>query len=259
MIHRYWLKSLGITGDYHAVDVAPEQFKEFTSSLVKQGFVGGNVTIPHKEAAFVLADSRETVAEIIGAANTLWLENGKLCATNTDAFGFAANLDDQHPAWVQQKTALVVGAGGASRAIIHALLERGFTTVHVANRTQERAEELADRFGDKVFAHPLSALNELAQDAGLLVNTTSVGMKGQGAIPLDMNKVRTDALVTDIVYVPLITPFLADAKAHGLNIADGLGMLLHQAVPGFEKWFGVRPQVTKELRAIIIADMDKNK
>lgn len=259
IIHGHWLKTYGVSGDYRAVDVRPEDFKDFATNLVANGFVGGNVTIPHKEAAFALADSRETVAEIIGAANTLWLENGRLCATNTDAYGFAANLDERSPGWDAHKTALVIGAGGASRAVIYALIERGFKTIHVANRTEGRARELADRFGAKVIAHPFAALDELAKDAGLLVNTTSLGMKGEGYIPLDMAKVRSDALVTDIVYVPLITPFLADAKAHGLKIADGLGMLLHQAAPGFEKWFGVQPKVTSQLRNMIIADMEAAK
>lgn len=257
MIHGHWLKTYGISGDYKAVDVAPEDFNAFVSNIRSGRFVGGNVTIPHKEAAFALADSRETVAEIIGAANTLWLKDGRLRATNTDAYGFAANLDKQAPGWDACKTALVIGAGGASRAVIHALIERGFQTIHVANRTEGRARELADRFGMKVRPHPFAALNALAVDAGLLVNTTSLGMKGEGAIPLDMAKIQSGALITDIVYVPLITPFLANAKAHGLKIADGLGMLLHQAAPGFEKWFGVRPRVTNELRAMIIADMEQ--
>ena len=259
MIHGHWLKAYAIAGDYQAVDVAPDAFEAFIANIKAERFVGGNVTIPHKEAAFAVADSRETVAELIGAANTLWFEDGALHATNTDAHGFAANLDEQTPGWDACKTALVIGAGGASRAVIHALIERGFQTIHVANRTEGRARELADRFGKKVLPHPFAALNALAADAGLLVNTTSLGMKGEGAIPLDMAKVPSSALVTDIVYVPLITPFLADAKAHGLKIADGLGMLLHQAAPGFEKWFGVRPQVTTQLRAMVIADMERGK
>ena len=259
IIHSHWLQKSGIAGDYTALDVSPQDLSAFMARIRSGAFVGGNVTIPHKEAACALADSRETVAKIIGAANTLWMEGGKLCATNTDAHGFAANLDERSPGWDLQETALVIGAGGASRAVIHALIERGFQTIHVANRTEGRARELADRFGAKVRPHPFAALNELAVDAGLLVNTTSLGMKGQGAIPLDMDRVSAHALVTDIVYIPLITPFLADAKAHGLKTADGLGMLLHQAVPGFEKWFAVRPHVTGELRAMIIADMDRAK
>ncbi len=259
LIHRHWLKRYGINGSYNAIDVRPENLRAFLAGLAGSGFVGGNITIPHKETAFALADFAEPVAKLIGAVNTLWFDDGKLHATNTDAYGFAANLDERVPGWDTHKTALVVGAGGASRAIIHALIERGFGKIHLANRTEGRAQELADRFGAKVEAHPFAALNALAPDAELLVNTTSLGMKGEGAIPLDMHRVRSDALVTDIVYVPLITPFLADAKAQGLMIADGLGMLLHQAVPGFEKWFGVRPQVTTTLRDLVIADMDAAK
>jgi shikimate dehydrogenase len=190
VIHGHWLKTYGLAGGYHAVDVAPENFHSFVTSLAAKGFSGGNVTIPHKEAACAIADSRETVAEIIGAANTLWLENGRLCATNTDAYGFAANLDEQLPGWDRRKTALVIGAGGASRAVIHTLIERGFTAIHVANRTEGRAQELADRFGDKVQPHSFSSMNEIVPDAELLINTTSLGMKGEGVIPLDMSKVR---------------------------------------------------------------------
>lgn len=257
MIHGYWLKALGIAGSYRAIDIAPDAFDSFARSFDRQGLCGGNVTIPHKEAAFALAERREPVADIIGAANTLWLENGRLHATNTDAYGFSANLDEQAPGWDKASVGLVIGAGGASRAVIHALLERGFSTVHVANRTQERARELSHRFGTRVEAHPFAALDELAPQAGLVINTTSLGMKGEGEVPINMGALKPSTLVTDIVYVPLVTPFLATAKKHGLPVADGLGMLLHQAVPGFEKWFGKRPQVTPELRNLVIADMGK--
>lgn len=257
LIHGHWLKTHGLNGSYRAMDITPAEFPRFAATLAQQGLVGGNVTIPHKEAAFAAADSRETAAELIGAANTLWLEDGRLCADNTDAYGFAANLDAGAPGWDCHKSALVIGAGGASRAIIHALAARGFTAIFVANRTQDRARALAHRFGARVSAHPMEALDELASQSGLIVNTTSLGMKGEGDIPLDFAKTRQDTLVTDIVYVPQVTPFLAKAQAHGLNTVDGLGMLLHQAVPGFERWFGVRPEVTPALRDLIIADMGK--
>jgi shikimate dehydrogenase len=255
IIHNYWLKVYEISGSYRAVDVLPVDFAKFALSLAENGFVGGNITIPNKEAAFAVAARSDEVCKLIGAANTLWLEEGELCATNTDAIGFAANLDERLPGWDQQKSALVLGAGGASRAIIHALLERGFTSVRIANRSLARAVELKDRFGEKVTAHTLDGLNELAADAGIIINTTSLGMKGEGEIPLDMSRLRTDTLVTDVVYVPLMTPFLTAAEQVGLKVADGLGMLLHQAAPGFEKWFGVRPAVSAELRNRIIADM----
>ncbi len=259
LIHNTWLHDHQISGTYTPVDVAPNQFDAFVQSIKAGKFVGGNITIPHKEAAFKLVDHADETAKLIGAANTLWMDEGRLHATNTDAYGFAANLDERAEGWDETKTALVVGAGGASRAIIHALLGRGFTDIHVANRTIERAVELRDRFGPAISAHTIDALNEVVASAGLIVNTTSLGMKGEGDIPLDLTNARPTALVTDIVYVPLITPFLRAAANAGLKTADGLGMLLHQAVPGFEKWFGIRPKVSSTLRDLIIADMAKSK
>jgi shikimate dehydrogenase len=259
LIHGSWLKQHNINGTYSAVDVAPDDFPLFIQSIKAGNFQGGNITIPHKEMAFELADSRDETAELIGAVNTVWMDDGKLQATNTDAYGFAANLDERAAGWDSHKLALVIGAGGASRAIIHALKQRGFTDIRIANRTLLRAQELKDRFGNGISAHEITAINELASDAGLIINTTSLGMKGEGEIALDFTKVNANALITDIVYVPLMTPFLIAAQQAGLKTADGLGMLLHQAVPGFEKWFGVRPQVTAELRNLIIADMAKSK
>lgn len=259
LIHGTWLNRHKINGSYRAIDVAAEDFTRFVQSIKAGDYAGGNVTIPHKEAAYSIADTRDDTADLIGAANTFWMENDKLHATNTDAYGFAANLDERAIGWDNAKSALVIGSGGASRAIIYALQQRGFTDIRIANRTIARARELKDRFGSGITAHEFSALDELAADVGLIVNTTSLGMKGEGEIPLDFNKVKSSALVTDIVYVPLITPFLITAQQVDLKTADGLGMLLHQAVPGFEKWFGVRPQVTSGLRDLIIADMVKPK
>jgi shikimate dehydrogenase len=261
MIHNHWLEAYDIGGTYRAIDVSTHDFVAFINGLEASDLVGGNVTIPHKEAAFALAKKPDETCRLIGAANTLWLENGLLHATNTDAHGFAANLDDRAPGWQTAKSALVLGAGGASRAVIHALVVRGFTSIMVANRTLERAVELKDRFGQTVSAHSLAAAQELASDAKLIVNTTSLGMQGkvgmfgEGSLDLDMSKLKPETLVTDIVYVPLMTPFLIAAEASGLKTVDGLGMLLHQAAPGFEKWFGVRPTVTHELRELIIQDM----
>ncbi len=259
LIHGSWLRQYNINGTYNAIDVAPDNFPAFIQGIKAGSFAGGNITIPHKETAFQLADNRNETADLIGAVNTLWMENGELNATNTDAYGFAANLDERALGWDSEKSALVIGAGGASRAIIHALKQRGFTDIRIANRTEARARELKDRFGTGITAHEFSAINELATDASLIVNTTSLGLKGEGEIALDMTKVNANALITDIVYVPLMTPFLIAARQAGLKVADGLGMLLHQAVPGFEKWFGVRPQVTAELRELIIVDMAKPK
>jgi shikimate dehydrogenase len=261
MIHGHWLKNFEISGTYQAVEVAPADFADFISSLKdgSSGFAGGNVTIPHKEQAFALADAPDEIATELGAANTLYLRDGRLCATNTDGYGFLNNLDDRAPGWTDRKDrAVVLGAGGASRAIIQALRDRGFGEIHVLNRTVERAQELADRFGPRIHAAPLGELAERLSGADLFVNTTSLGMDDSDAIAIDFTAMRSGALVTDIVYVPLITPILAQAREQGMRIADGLGMLLHQAVPGFEKWFGKRPTVTPELRALIIADMEKH-
>lgn len=261
LIHSFWLTELGLEGSYEALEVKPEDFAAFVASLEKNGFAGGNVTIPHKEAAFALAESRDAAATAIGAVNTLWLESGRLCGGNTDAYGFAANLDAGAPGWDNADTALVLGAGGAGRAIVHALRSRGFSRIAIVNRTLARAEELAAHFGSGVSAHGWDAAQALAADAGLIVNTTSLGMSGHGEepqeFPLDLTRAPKTAVATDIVYVPLTTPFLKQAGQAGLVTVDGLGMLLHQAVPGFERWFGKRPQVTSALREHILSDMAK--
>ncbi|MBQ0710701.1 MULTISPECIES: shikimate dehydrogenase [unclassified Ochrobactrum] len=260
LIHGFWLKELGIDGSYEAIEVKPEEFVSFADTLAEQGFAGGNVTIPHKEAAFAAVESLDEAAKAIGAVNTLWFENGRLHGGNTDAYGFAANLDASAPGWDNADSALVLGAGGASRAIVHALLSRGFTKVAIVNRTVSRAQDLAVHFGPRVSAHGWDAAHDLISDAGLIVNTTSLGMSGhdgEDTFPLDLGKASSKAVATDIVYVPLKTPFLKKAEEAGLTTVDGLGMLLHQAVPGFERWFGQRPQVTNALREHILDDMKK--
>lgn len=259
MIHGHWLKSYGIDGSYTAIDVAPESFAAFVAGLSAAGLRGGNVTIPHKEAAFAAVQRRDEAAEQIGAVNTLWLEDGVLWGGNTDAYGFAANLDHLAPGWAKGDVAVVLGAGGASRAIIHALKQRGLKDIRIVNRTVARADELADQFGAGITAHPPAATAELLGDASLLVNTTALGMHGNEGLPADPAGLPDHAIVTDIVYVPLETPLLAAAKARGLKTVDGLGMLLHQAVPGFERWFGHRPEVTVDLRNLIVADLDRTK
>lgn len=258
LIHGYWLKRLAIQGAYEKVAVSPDDFPAFITSLKtgEAGFVGGNVTIPHKEMARRLADHVDPLAEELGAANTLWLSEGRLHATNTDGIGFASNLDAAHPGWDQADIAVVLGAGGASRAILQSLRDRGFKEIHVVNRTLARAQELVDRFGSRLRAHPMAAMPELLKDAGLFVNTSSLGMDGSEAPDLPFDVMRAGSLVTDIVYVPLKTPFLVQAEKAGLATVDGLGMLLHQAVPGFQRWFGARPEVTDELRQRILADIE---
>ncbi|MCM2476677.1 shikimate dehydrogenase [Rhizobium sp. CG5] len=260
LIHGYWLRQLGLAGSYGPVEVAPGDFADFIGKL-KDGtshYCGGNVTIPHKEAAFALADRRDDRCAELGAANTLYKAEGLLHATNTDGYGFSRNLDERHPGWDKARKAVVLGAGGASRAVIQALRDRGFTEINVVNRTVARAKELADRFGVAIAPHPLSALDEVMQGAEFFVNTTSLGMDGEAAPPIRFAGLAPGALVTDIVYVPLKTPFLVQAEAEGMATVDGLGMLLHQAVPGFVLWFGATPAVTAELRDLIIADMESH-
>ena len=254
-IHGHWLEQYGIDGSYQAIDVAPERFAEFVKTLQANNYRGGNVTIPHKEAAFALAERRDQAAEEIGAVNTLWFDDGVLWGGNTDGHGFAANLDDHAPDWASNGPAVVLGAGGASRAVIHALKQRGVADIRIVNRTLARAQELRDRFGAGVSAHGMAQTGELLADAGLLVNTTALGMHGNEGLSADPELLPDHAIVTDIVYVPLETPLLAAARARKLKTVDGLGMLLNQAVPGFERWFGRRPEVTGALRDLIIADM----
>jgi shikimate dehydrogenase len=256
LIHHYWLRTLGIEGGYNIEAVPPEGFAEFLLHLSTHGFVGANVTIPHKERALALSmpDAR---ARAVGAANTLWYEGGELRSTNTDIEGFIDNLDACAPGWDGIEDALVLGAGGASRAVVFGLIERGIKRVHLANRTLNRARVLANQFGTQVHPVARDAIGELLPRAGLLVNTTSLGMHGQPGLEVDTALLPSHAVVADLVYVPLETPLLAAARARGLKTADGLGMLLHQAVRGFELWFGQRPQVTSELRELVEADLTK--
>lgn len=255
-IHGHWLAKYGIDGSYRAIDVAPAEFAAFLASLGENGFRGGNVTIPHKEAAFAGVARRDHAADEIGAVNTLWFEDGVLWGGNTDGYGFAANLDDHASGWAANGPAVVLGAGGASRAVIHALKERGVKDIRIVNRTLARAQELARHFGAGITAHGAGAVGELLADAGLLINTTSLGMHGDATLSADPAGLPAHAIVTDLVYVPLETPLLAAARARGLKAVDGLGMLLHQAVPGFERWFGRKPEVTPELRRLIVADIE---
>ncbi|MGD9740574.1 MAG: shikimate dehydrogenase [Bauldia sp.] len=254
IIHRYWLRTLGIDGDYVAHAVPPERIEAFLASFAESGFIGGNVTVPHKEAAFAAAHECDPVASALGAVNTIWLDGGRLLGSNTDAHGFLANLDDGAPGWSERGgKAVVLGAGGAARAVVWALRQRGFDVV-IVNRTRERAEDLARRFV-RVGVDDWTALPRQLANAAILVNTTSLGMTGQPPLELDLASLPDHAVVNDVVYVPIETPFLAAARARGLAAVDGLGMLLHQAVPGFERWFGRRPAVTPELRDLVVADI----
>jgi shikimate dehydrogenase len=256
LIHHYWLRKLGIEGGYNIEAVPPEGFAEFALHLSTHGFVGANVTIPHKERALALS-TPDARARAVGAANTLWYEGGELHSTNTDIEGFINNLEACAPGWDKATDALVLGAGGSSRAVVFGLIERGIARVHLANRTMARARALADQFGANVHPIAWDAIDEVLPRVKLLVNTTSLGMHGQPALKLDVGLLPPQAVVADLVYVPLETPLLAAAQARGLKPADGLGMLLHQAVRGFELWFGQRPEVTPELRALVEADLTK--
>lgn len=256
MIHGYWLRALGIEGAYDRQDVLPEDLASFLKAMPGQGYRGGNVTVPHKEAAYRLVDVATRRAESLEAVNTLWFEDGRLHGDNTDVLGFIASLDEGAPGWVEAtRTALVLGAGGAARAVIAGLLDRGIPRVLVANRSPERAEALVARFGPAVEAIGWGAVPLTLSEADLLVQTTSLGMQGQLPLDLPLDGLPRHAVVADIVYVPLETELLKAAKARGNRTVDGLGMLLHQAAAAFSRWFGAHPAVTPELRALVEDDI----
>jgi shikimate dehydrogenase len=255
-IHRYWLKELGLPGSYERFAVRPEEFRRFADRIRDGELVGANVTAPHKETAFGLCDRRTPVAEALGAVNTLWRQGELLWGDNTDVAGFVANMDDTAPGWAgPTKSAVVVGAGGAARAIVFALESRGFERIAVVNRTRGRAEALAAHFGGPTRAAPWTDLTAELGQADLLVNTTVLGMAGQPPLAVDLGRLPDRAVVADIVYVPLRTPLIVAATTRGLRTAEGLGMLLHQAAPGFALWFGARPKVTPALRALVEAEV----
>lgn len=255
LIHTYWIRQFGLNGSYERLDVMPQDFSEFIRTFAAQGFCGGNVTVPHKEMAFQLADRTTPTAQKLKAANTLWLENGLIHADNTDVEGFASGLDEAFGrGWDNSDQALVLGAGGAARAVVLACLNRGIQNVVVCNRTLERAKSLENIAPDHVKGVSWNDIQNHLPQTGLLINTTSLGMKDGLPLDIDLAPLPSSAKVSDIVYVPLETNLLKQARARGLQAADGLHMLLHQAVPGFERWFGVRPQVTSELRDIVVQD-----
>jgi shikimate dehydrogenase len=254
LIHNYWLKHYGIAGEYRREAVPPDQFGGFVWSLGTRGYVGANVTLPHKETALLLSQPDDR-ARAVGAANTLW-HDGVLRSTNTDVEGFLDNLDACAPGWDRGLTnAVVLGAGGAARAVIYGLITRGVARIMVVNRTASRAKTMRDRFGTSVHAARWDERDDLLAGAGLLVNSTTLGMQGQPDLAVDVRRLPSHAVVVDLVYIPLVTPLIGAAKARDLRTADGLGMLLHQAVRGFTLWFGKKPAVTAELRALVEADL----
>ena len=257
LIHGFWLSRHGLEGSYERIDAAPEEFPAFLKGFAERGYVGGNVTVPHKLAAYQLADVPTACAHKLQAANTLWFEGGRLHADNTDVTGFIASLDAAlGEGWVAgARTALVVGAGGAARAVVTGLLDRG-VDVLMTNRSPERAEEVRSFDRDRIATLDWAEIPAALARADLLVNTTSLGMAGQPPLAIDLAPLPGTAIVADIVYAPLETELLAGARRRGLRTVDGLGMLLHQAVPGFARWFGVTPEVTPELRALVVADIE---
>lgn len=256
-LHGYWLQTLGIDGAYVPLPVAPENISDALRALLKLGFAGANVTVPHKEAALAAVDEVSEIANRIGAVNTLICKSdGTLYGDNTDAFGFIENLRAGAPSWRPDSgRALVLGAGGAARAVITALIDAGVTEISLSNRTLARADDVAQYIGGNVAVVPWEARDTAAEGVTLLVNTTTLGMTGKAPLEMDIRALADDAVVTDIVYAPLQTPLLASAHARGLTTVDGLGMLLHQARPGFEAWFGVRPEVTADLRRHVLESL----
>jgi shikimate dehydrogenase len=256
-IHSYWLNRYGIDGSYTKEAVPPGKLEGFLRLLATNGYRGCNVTIPHKEEALHIADEADATARSIGAANTLWLEDGRLYATNTDAYGYMTYLAARAPGWQKRDVHVsILGAGGAARAIVYGFLESGVGEIRVMNRTRDRAEALARDFGPRVKIVDWNERSVASRDAAVLVNSTSVGLKGEGTLDIDFTGFHPDCVVSDIVYVPLETALIREARRHGLKTVDGLGMLLHQAVPGFEKWFGVRPEVTDELYKSIASGIE---
>ncbi len=252
LIHSYWLRQYGIEGFYTKEPVEPADLVTFLATMKDRGFVGCNVTVPYKERVFGSADIKDASAVAVGAANTLWFEGEALACANTDTYGFMANLDQSAPGWRDiPGPVLVLGAGGSARAVVYGLLESGRDDVRIFNRTVARGEDIARHFGAGVTAWPWDVRNDHVAQASLIINTTTLGMNGVGSPEIDFRLAKKDAVVADLVYVPLETPLLKSARTHGLVGVDGLGMLLHQAVPGFQKWFGVRPEVSSELYALV--------
>lgn len=250
-LHRHWLSTYEVAGHYMPMHVEPEDLKSVVRMMPRMGFVGANVTIPHKQAIMEIADKVTDRAKLMGAANTLiFREDGEIIADNTDGYGFITNLHDGAPNWNPGSgPATVFGAGGASRAVVASLVEAGVPEIRLTNRTRDRAEELAQTFGKKIKVIDWVQAGNIIEDATLVVNTTSLGMVGQRALRVPLDGLQAGTVVTDLVYTPLKTDLLLAAEAAGCTVVDGLGMLLHQAVPGFERWFGQRPEVDEAARA----------
>lgn len=253
-LHGHWLEYYELKGSYIAMPVHPDDFETVLRTLPKMGFVGVNLTIPHKESVLQIADIVTDRAALIGAANTLiFRDDGMIHADNTDGYGFITNLSQSAPSWDAGKgAAAVIGAGGAARAVVASLLETGVPELRITNRTKLRAEQIKAEFGAKVVVYDWAQAGNMLEGAYTVVNATSMGMVGKPPLRVPLDALNPDAVVTDLVYTPLMTDFLNHAQARGCKTVDGLGMLLHQAVPGFERWFGVRPEVNDLSRQVIL-------
>lgn len=256
IIHNYWLKQFGIDGLYERVAVEPKNLHDFIRDLEHKGYQGCNVTIPHKEAVVSAVDDYDTTVAQTGSLNTVYLKNSEILGTSTDGDGFLNNILAHHPDFqIQDKTVFVIGAGGSAKAICQKLISANVKTIYVLNRTVERALELQKQFGQTIQIVQTSEVGERLKISDLLVNTTSQGMSGQPPLDLNIDSLPNHAIVADIVYIPLKTKLIERAEARNLKTVPGLGMLLHQAVEGFEKWFGVRPVVTQELYDLVESDI----
>ena len=254
-LHNYWLSLFNIDGYYIPLDIDPRYFENSVRALSGLGFVGANVTIPYKEKVLKIADKISDRAAIIGAANTLtFLQDGSIYADNTDGYGFLQNIKCKYNDWTAgEGTSVVFGAGGASRAILGALIEDGANEVILANRTRSRADQLRSDFGAKIKVVDWMKVQNYLSDASTVINATSLGMDGKADLPIPLQGLNKNTLVTDIVYTPLNTPLLENAAKRGCRTVDGLGMLIHQAIPGFERWFGMKPDVSENLRELLIS------
>lgn len=254
LIHGHWIKHYDLNGSYDAVDIHPDAFQDGIAKLIAAGYSGFNVTLPHKQTIFNLCETLSDTAQQIGAVNTVTIRDGKLHGTNTDGFGFVENIVAHEPDFNFEKSkVLIIGAGGAARAVIHGLQQKGVKDIAITNRTMQKAEDLAAQFNSKIVSHESWAKD--AGDVDMIVNTTSLGMKGKPPLDIDWDHISTHPVLYDIVYAPLWTEFLKTGKERGNKTITGIGMLLHQARPAFESWFGIMPVVTNELETLVLENV----
>ncbi len=257
LIHGYWIRQHGLEAGYERIPVEPASLEAFVLSLAEQGYAGCNVTIPHKENAFRIVNEADEASKKLGAVNTIYVRDGQLMGTNTDGEGFLNSLAAGAPHLsLKGKRAVILGAGGAAAAIAAALIDKGIGEAILVNRTLERAGIIRQRLGNAIVPLAWSARSEALADCGLLINTTPLGMTGQPALDISLERLSITAVVADIVYTPLRTNLLLDAAGRGHTVVEGLGMLLHQAVRGFELWFGIRPEVSRGLHTLVARDID---